>query len=216
MDTTPPYPTARRRITRTVPGPNESTSTASSLQAGPSRLPDLTQLVDVNYSALNQNYDTESDDVSTPRVPISNHKPPLASGETPAARLRALNSLIRDNTAVTSVPPPPPQEADSTAEYDSDFDMGESINATASMARESLRDIFSRALRPPGGTPQKQHKRRNSIDASDLESSVNTEQGKSKRRGQRKSLSDEEVENSHRMLALFQHHYHSVNSDTLA
>ncbi|RXW23374.1 hypothetical protein EST38_g2507 [Candolleomyces aberdarensis] len=183
-----------------MPGPDESTTTASTLQAGPSRLPELSQLVDVNFSGIDRDSgDTESEEQSTPRIPVASKLPP-PNGETPAARLRALLSLVPNHSTQTT--PVPPPEPESESEHESDFDRGESINAnaTTSMARESLRDVFSRALRAPGDTPQKQKKRRNSIDLSDVDPSpkMEKERERSKIRAKRKSLSDEEVENSYR------------------
>ncbi|KAJ2913468.1 hypothetical protein MD484_g6955, partial [Candolleomyces efflorescens] len=183
-----------------MPGPDESTTTASTVQAGPSRLPELSQLVDVNFSGIDRDFgDTESEEQSTPRIPVSSKLPP-PNGETPAARLRALLSLVPNHSTPTA--PVPPPDPESSSEHESDFDKGESINAnaTTSMARESLRDVFSRALRPPGDTPQKQKKRRNSIDLSDVDPSpkVEKERERSRIRAKRKSLSDEEVENSYR------------------
>lgn len=202
MDDSTPYATSsRRRLTRTLPALDESVTTASSAQAGPSRLPELTQLVDVNFSEINRNYeDTDTDDNDTPRLPASSTLP----GDTPAARLRALLSRVpnRSTTPPQHVPPPPHQ-GESVTDYESDFDKGESVNATAnSIARESLRDVFSRALRDPGDTPQKAGKKRsNSVDPSDTDETPRNETDMNKMRGKRKSLSDEEFENSHRESA---------------
>ncbi|KAF5326092.1 hypothetical protein D9611_000119 [Ephemerocybe angulata] len=205
MDGATPYAASRRRITRTIPG-DESTTTASSVQAGPSRLPDFTQLVDVNFSEMDNNHeDTESDDHATPRFAATSRIPP-PNGETPAARLRALLSLVPNERTPTAQPVPPPPLEEPVTDYESDFDKGESINATtASIARESLRDIFSRALRAPGGTPQKQKQRSSSVEPSESESVPRQEREKSRIRGKRKSLSDEEVENSHRTPMPAQH-----------
>ncbi|KAF6760055.1 hypothetical protein DFP72DRAFT_805767 [Ephemerocybe angulata] len=205
MDGATPYAASRRRITRTIPG-DESTTTASSVQAGPSRLPDFTQLVDVNFSEMDNNHeDTESDDHATPRFAATSRLPP-PNGETPAARLRALLSLVPNERTPTAQPVPPPPLEEPVTDYESDFDKGESINATtASIARESLRDIFSRALRAPGGTPQKQKQRSSSVEPSESESVPRQEREKSRIRGKRKSLSDEEVENSHRTPMPAQH-----------
>jgi hypothetical protein len=67
--------------------------------------------------------------------------------------------------------------------------MPQSGPATPSVARESLKDIFSRALRD---TPQKGRHRRNSIDISEVEASPRVEKERAKNKGKRKSLSDEE------------------------
>lgn len=196
-DTTPYATSSRRRLTRTLPAFDESVTTASSVQAGPSRLPEVTQLVDINFSEMDR--DTDTDNHDTPRVPASSILP----GDTPAARLRALLSRVPNNSTLTPrtqmMPPPDPSVSD---EYESDFDRGESINATAnSIARESLRDVFSRALRDPGDTPQKAGKRRsNSVEPSDTDETPRFETDRFRMKGKRKSLSDEEIENSHRRL----------------
>lgn len=200
MDDSTPYPTAsRRRLTRTLPNFSESVTSASSAQAGPSRLPEVTQLVNMHLSEMDRNYeDTDTDDNDTPRISASSNLP----GDTPAARLRALLSRVpnRSTSPAQHVPPPPTRHDDSGTDYESDFDKGESYNATTnSVARESLRDVFSRALRDPGDTPQKAGRRRSSsVDVSDLDETPRVEADKGKMKGKRKSLSDEEIENSHR------------------
>lgn len=139
--------------------------------AGPSRLRD-------DYE------DTEL----TPRIPVQNNLAPL---ETPAARLRAL--LARVPKESPRIPPPVPS---SPSEPDSDF-YPSHLNTTNNNPHESLKEIFSRALRDPGDTPQKPKRRRNSIDLSEVEASPRldrVQKERAKSRSKRKSLSDEELE----------------------
>lgn len=124
----------------------------------------------------------EADELPTPRMlpnPITDPTP-----ETPAARLRAL--LAREPRSPTSAPPPAPSsEADSEARFGS---------STSSVTRDSLKDIFSRALREPGDTPQKGRLRRNSFDGSSMEITPVVDRDRRQRRAARRSLSDEEAE----------------------
>jgi serine/arginine repetitive matrix protein 2 len=127
----------------------------------------------------------DDDGLPTPRMlskPISD----LTTAETPAARLRAL--LAREPRSPTAAPPPaPPSEADSAT----DPRFGSS---TSSVTRESLKDIFSRALREPGDTPRKGRLRRNSFDGSSMEITPVVDRDRGQRRAARRSLSDEEAE----------------------
>ncbi|KAH0827931.1 hypothetical protein J3R83DRAFT_3568 [Lanmaoa asiatica] len=148
----------------------------------------------------------EEDEFPTPRmhpIPIASLNPdttpssfptptsatPLPA-ETPAARLRAL--LAREPRSPTNTPPIPPpapvSEADSAAES------ARFGSSTSSVTRESLRDIFSRALREPGDTPQKGRLRRNSFDGSSMDITPVVSRDRGQRRAARRSLSDEEAE----------------------
>jgi hypothetical protein len=116
----------------------------------------------------------------------------VAPTDTPAARLRAL---------LSRVPNSPSNSGGFTharvasSEPDSDFDPPRASSTnTPSIARESLKDLFSRALRDPGDTPQKNRRRRNSIDVSEVESSPRVERERAKNKGKRRSLSDEEAD----------------------
>ncbi|RDB24915.1 hypothetical protein Hypma_008048 [Hypsizygus marmoreus] len=146
---------------------------------------------------LNQEFDLDGDEDEqpTPRMTATATLHDIA--ETPAARLRALLSRTPVSSKPAPVPHPPPLSSD----YESDFDPPNGINSTApSFARESLKDIFSRALREPGNTPQKERSRprRNSIDTSEVEASPRVQLERSKNKGKRRSLSDEEIENSYK------------------
>ncbi|OBZ68164.1 hypothetical protein A0H81_11790 [Grifola frondosa] len=61
-------------------------------------------------------------------------------------------------------------------------------------ARESLRELFSRALRD--STPRKNRPRRNSIDTSEVDATPRVEQVREKIKSKRRSMSDEEAEKS--------------------
>ncbi|KAI9569718.1 hypothetical protein HD554DRAFT_2090293 [Boletus coccyginus] len=133
----------------------------------------------------------EDDQLPTPRmlpVPIADTAHPLpAHAETPAARLRALLAREQRSPGQTTTPhPPPSSEADSEpARFGS---------STSSVTRESLKDIFSRALREPGDTPQKGRLRRNSFDGSSMEITPVVGGDRRQRKAARRSLSDEEAE----------------------
>ncbi len=158
-------------------------------QAGPSRISTHADTLGVS------NHD-ESDTEATPRV---SSKPPIGfSGETPehTSRLRTAMSMMPSQTAK-----PVPQRAPSP-EYsvvDSDFEapnMTTYANDASSIAKRSLAELFSRAKEE---SPQRDrtHRRRNSIDASEVESSPRIEilkRERAKAKGKRKSLSDEETE----------------------
>ena len=113
-----------------------------------------------------------------------------APTETPAVRLRAL--LARESRSPRSTTPPaPPSEADSAAES---ARLASSTSSTSSVAQGSLKDIFSRALREPGDTPEKGRPRRNSFDGSSMEITPVVGRNAVQRRAARRSLSDEEAE----------------------
>ncbi|EMD37770.1 hypothetical protein CERSUDRAFT_50423 [Gelatoporia subvermispora B] len=118
------------------------------------------------------------------------------------ARLRAVmqsaNNASSSRASVTPAQPPAPTPL---SDYDSDFDAPYSYvnNTTHSVARESLKDLFAHALRDSGDTPRKGKQRRNSIDLSEVEDSPRielVEKERAKNKGKRKSLSDEEADNS--------------------
>ncbi|PFH52023.1 hypothetical protein AMATHDRAFT_141102 [Amanita thiersii Skay4041] len=131
-----------------------------------------------------------------------NANAPLA-GDNPAARFRAL--LSRVPTGRTSPPrnaSPPSLHSPATPSdlLESDLEtpdistIPQHSASSLSIARESLRSIFMRARRDPGGTPQKNKTpratRRSSFDTSDADVASRTI--RSKWKGKRKSLSDEE------------------------
>ena len=69
-------------------------------------------------------------------------------------------------------------------------------NVAPSIAQESLKHSFSKAVRDPGNTPQKAKRRRNSIDAS-----PRVEKERATDKGKRRSMRDDEVENISRELS---------------
>ncbi|KAI0371109.1 hypothetical protein BV20DRAFT_942621 [Pilatotrama ljubarskyi] len=194
MDASPPPSIPRLRISRFSPQSNNQVLTPV---AGPSHNPDY----------LHPDDDDDEDAESTPRMAASaipDKQSPRTAGtpglpaDTPAARLRALLARVPNTPdsatphASSSRPPVLP----SGSEPDSDFDPPYSTVTASSIARESLKELFSRALRDPGNTPRKGKQRRNSIDASEVEASPRVEEERSKYRGKRRSLSDEEAEKS--------------------
>ncbi|KAH8108092.1 hypothetical protein BXZ70DRAFT_35830 [Cristinia sonorae] len=181
----------RLRLTRHHPRMKQDTS--STPIPGPSRLytDDFLAVPD----------DDNDDSQSTPRLsnhaklaseknsPIHQTAPPLTA-DTPAARLRALLARVPNNTPPASsrtYRPPSPSD------LESDFEPVESSSNTPSIARESLKELFSHALRDPGDTPQKGRRRRNSVDASPVVDKT-VERERAYNRGKRQSMSDEEAE----------------------
>lgn len=148
----------------------------------------------------------EEDEFPTPRM----HPKPIASlnpdptpasfptpssatpvpADTPAARLRAL--LAREPRPPRDTTPVPPPA--SSSEADSDAEPARFGSSTSSVTRENLKDIFSRALREPGDTPQKGRLRRNSFDGSPMDITPVVDRDRGQRRAARRSLSDEEAE----------------------
>lgn len=178
----------RLRISRQSPKYDDALDTP---QAGPSRTPFMTDM-----GSHNENNDDGEDAQSTPRLPVK----PMPSveptsttqsatpTETPAARLRALLSRVPNSPSNSREPPTTPAPA---SDRDSDFELPRSSTATPSIARESLKDLFTRALRD---TPQKDRKRRNSIDVSEVEASPRVQRERVKNKGKRRSLSDEDID----------------------
>ncbi|KAG5635089.1 hypothetical protein H0H81_012488 [Sphagnurus paluster] len=140
-------------------------------------------------SPLHADEDDE-DDMPTPRV--ASAATLAGSAETPAARLRALLARTPSSPKAT----PMPQRSVQSSDNESDFDPPNAMpQNTPSFARESLKDLFGRAMRDPGNTPQKDSvkPRRNSIDVSEVEASPRVRE-RARNMAPRKSLSDEEIE----------------------
>jgi len=185
-------PIPRLRLTRQSPRFDDGVDDTP--QAGPSRLSLTTDV-----GGQDNNEETE-DAQSTPKMsmlrpmspepaPMQNATPPM---DTPAARLRALLNRVPNSPSTSRVSPHEPMNS---SEPDSDFDPPRSNLAnTPSIARESLKDLFSRALRDPGDTPEKNRRRRNSIDISEVDFSPRVDRERAKNKGQRRSLSDEEAD----------------------
>jgi serine/arginine repetitive matrix protein 2 len=105
------------------------------------------------------------------------------------------NTLSASRTQLLHEPPPL-----FPSDRDSDFDPPPKwVNfLTTSSARENLKSLFTHALREPGDTPRKDA-RRNSIDSSEVEDSLQIDcviQERLRDKGKRMSFSDEELESS--------------------
>jgi hypothetical protein len=142
-----------------------------------------------------------SNEQNTPKITMT---PTATRSDNPAAVLRALLSRLPAH-------PPSPTKShalsvqDSTEqERESDFDTISESNVAPSVAQESLKHIVSNALRDPGNTPQKAQRikrKRNSIDSIEVEGSLRVEKERPKNKGKRRSVSDDEVENTSRELS---------------
>ncbi|KAH9961259.1 hypothetical protein BC827DRAFT_1203507 [Russula dissimulans] len=118
--------------------------------------------------------------------------------DTPAARLRALLAQVPNTSSAsrTQLLHEPSPSLPSDRESDFDPPPRWSSNLSTSSARESLRSLFTHALRSPGDTPRKDV-RRNSIDLSEVEDSPRNDrvmQERARNKGKRKSFSDGEDE----------------------
>lgn len=205
MATSTPSVTPRLRVTRHPPVPYDRsihTSTSTS-EAAPSRLRDVSQLVNVTLNGIDMSDDNiYASDVPTektiPQAPPRIETPStVTQKDNPAAVLRALLSRLpnRDGS--------PTRVNDKDAEYqypsekESDYDI-ETASATTSVAQSSLKNIFNKALREPGDTPRKDrsHRRRSSsIGATDMEDTPHIVEARDIK-GKRRSLSDDEVESA--------------------
>jgi hypothetical protein len=180
-----------------TPGSSSSTLTDgpvfSKLRLNRTRnIPNHTEHSQIPGPSLSQ---PSEDTQSTPRVvapptfPPAPNFPMATPLDTPAARLRALLSKSPNDWSTSR------QHDPSLSEPDSDFDPPHG-NSTSASHHESLRQLFTRALRDD--TPQKPRvTRRNSIDLSEVDSAsprmlrANDRPARSR---QRKSVSDEELE----------------------
>ena len=199
--------TPRLRVTRYSAGSSERS--LSQIASGSSRLPDFSQLVDVT---LNDMPVSESSD---PRQTASRSSTPstVTRSENPAEKLRALLSRLPPASPPAQRRPLSPQDP---SERESDYDMSESSHATRSVAQESLKDLFSKARREPNSTPQKSRPRRNSVDNSEVDASPANNRSRTDRKGKRRSLSDDEVEqnNGKQTIDVSLSHNYSCKVDT--
>ncbi|KAI0305666.1 hypothetical protein B0F90DRAFT_1924051 [Multifurca ochricompacta] len=162
---------------------------------------DLSRTPIAGPSRLHPLHDENEDAESTPRLTISSSLPSMyvMTEDTPAARLRALLAQVPNasSTSRTQLLHEPPPSLPSDRE--SDFDPPPKwASSSTSSARESLKSLFTHALRSPGGTPRKDA-RRNSIDSSEVEDSPRNDrviQERSRNKGKRMSFSDEELDKS--------------------
>ncbi|KAI0743380.1 hypothetical protein C8Q80DRAFT_1106841 [Daedaleopsis nitida] len=199
MDASPPLSIPRLRLPRHSPQYKDQPLTPV---AGPSHNPDLLHTDDDD-----DDDDAESTprmsasaalDRQSPRVPTS----PSLPVDNPTARLRALLSRV-PNSSNGATPHARPLVLPSSSEPESDFDEPPQSLTTSSIARESLKDLFSHALREPGNTPRKNGRpRRNSIDASEVETNPRVEEERASYKAKRRSLSDEEGDKSSEVYGL--------------
>jgi hypothetical protein len=141
-----------------------SSSLASTSEAGPSRLSNFSQILDLDMKDM-----PLSDDQFSSNEQNITTTPTATRSDNPAAVLRALLSRLPAH-------PPSPTESHALSgqgsteqERESDYDTLSESNVAPSIAQESLKHIFSNALRDPGNTPQKARRKRNSIDSSEVE-----------------------------------------------
>ncbi|KAF8972910.1 hypothetical protein BDZ97DRAFT_1648569 [Flammula alnicola] len=187
--------TPRLRVARNSPlNYDRSSQIASASESGPSRLPEFSQLVDLNLNDMAMS--EASDQLSTSTIPAPSTS---TRSENPAAVLRALLSRLPAQSKSPTPSQSPSQQYLSERESDYDMDISERGNATPSMAQESLKDIFSKARRDPGDTPQKMRPRRNSVDTSEVDASPRVEKQRADHKGKRRSLSDDEMDNANRL-----------------
>ncbi|KZT29055.1 hypothetical protein NEOLEDRAFT_1145361 [Neolentinus lepideus HHB14362 ss-1] len=183
-----PSAAPRLRVTRT-PAAMPDNATPLYPQAGPSRLP-AASFVDLTHDR--EKMDGNEDTQATPRIPTSSSLPPAHSThniDNPAARLRALLARV-PNSFNNDTPLVPPQ---SSSDRESDFEPPESDSGAPSVARESLKELFSRVFQDSSDTPPKS-RRRNSIDSSIIESTPRLPRSESKGKHKSGSFSDEEVD----------------------
>ncbi|KAF8813661.1 hypothetical protein BYT27DRAFT_7083576 [Phlegmacium glaucopus] len=176
---------------------------ASTSEAGPSRLPNVSQILDLDLKDIPLSDDQPTSGESN--IPKITTTPTATRPGNPAAVLRALMSRLPAHS-----PSPTQSHALSVqdgTERESDFDTISESNAAPSIAQESLKDIVSKALRDPGNTPQKVRRRRNSIDASEVEASPRVGKERAKNKGKRRSMSDDEVENASQSI-----HHRNIRS----
>ncbi|KAI0717281.1 hypothetical protein C8T65DRAFT_572149 [Cerioporus squamosus] len=189
MDASPPLAIPRLRLPRYSPQQQ-----ALSPIAGPSHHPDYLHADEDDEDAESTPRMSTSaiPDKSSPRSPAT---PGLPSE--PTARLRALLARVPHSPNGATPHARPPLILPSSSEPDSDFEPPHSTTTVSSFARESLKELFSHALREPGNTPRKNGRpRRNSIDTSEVEASPRVEEERARYKGKRRTLSDEEADKS--------------------
>ncbi|KAH9485264.1 hypothetical protein JR316_0002171 [Psilocybe cubensis] len=177
--------TPRRRMVRNpLANFDRSGQTVSTSEPGPSRLPELSQIIDVNLSDMSMSHTTDHTTRSSALI-----APTVTRSEaTPAEKLRALlNVLPHEVTSTARVPSSPKQYL---SERDSDYDITGPASATKSIAQESVRNLFSNARRDPD-TPQKSISMHNGADHSDVEP---THRYVRDRKGKQKSLHNDSSE----------------------
>ena len=193
MDASPPISVPRLRLPRHSPQYRDQALTPI---AGPSQ----------NTDFLHTDDDDDDAD-STPRMATSaipdRSSPRSASlaglPSDPTSRLRALLARVPNspNGATPHASASRPMSFPSGSEPDSDFEPPQTSVTTSSIARESLKELFSHALREPGNTPRKPSRpRRNSIDGSEVEASPLVDEERVRHKAKRRVYSDEEADKS--------------------
>jgi len=203
MASSTPSVTPRLRVTRHPPVPFDRSIHTSTSEAVPSRLPDLSQLVNVTLNGI----DMSDDNIYVSDVPTEHTTPQapprietLSTGtqkDSPAAALRALLFRLPNSDGSPTRVNDKDTEYQYPSERESDYDI-ETASATTSVAQSSLKNIFNKALREPGDTPQKDrsHRRRSSsIGATDMDDTPHVLEARDIK-GKRRSLSDDEVESA--------------------
>ena len=160
---------------------------------------DLSRTPTAGPSRLHALHDESEDTDATPRLTVSSSLPSTyaVTEDTPAARLRALLAQVPNTSSASRTQLLHESSPSLPSDRESDFDpppRWSSSNLSTSSARESLRSLFTHALRSPGNTPRKDV-RRNSIDLSEVEDSPRNDrvmQERAGNKGKRKSFSDEE------------------------
>jgi len=189
--------TPRLRVSRNPQGYQEHSPVASSSDAGPSRLPEVTQLVDVRLSDMegSEGSSYKRWGSATPRAPPPQHRSSTSSKDgSTADSLRALAARLPPFPS-GSAPTQHTRYRDSSDD-ESEMQASERTTTTSrSVAQENLRAVFSFALRDPGDTPQKPKPKKHSQEDSDMDiSPAPTRQDKGKGR-----MSDGEEGDSTRM-----------------
>jgi hypothetical protein len=198
----------------------------ASLQFGHDSLSDVSQAGPSRTSISMHDADSgtpQSSSFTANVFPHNSYSENNTSADTPAARLRALLSRIPNTSPPNASGPPPPHQPllSTTSEVESESELQYSPAASRS-TRESLKNLFSRALREPGDTPRKERQRRNSVDVSEVEATPRVEMERAKNKGKRKSMSDEEAERQysacftlkvmHRLQLLRQGHHNPLKA----
>ncbi|PPQ89525.1 hypothetical protein CVT25_012197 [Psilocybe cyanescens] len=165
---------------------DRSGQTASTSEPGPSRLPEFSQLIDVNLNDMAMSDTTEQPSGSRVSTPST-----VTRLDTPAEALRALLSRLPAEKPSPVRSRSPSQQYPS--ERESDYDISELADATTSRAQESLKDIFSKARRD-SDISQTSRPRRYSADTSDVDPTPKFVKDKTISKGKQRSLSDDDID----------------------
>ena len=170
---------------------------------------DLSRTPIAGPSRLHVLQDESEDTDATPRLTVSSSLPSVyaVTEDTPAARLRALLSQVPNTSSASRTQllhePPPSLPSDRESDFEPPPRWANS-STNSSSARESLKSLFTHALRDPGDTPRKDA-RRNSIDLSEVEDtprSGRVMEERARNKGKRMSFSDEELDKSSRQFGI--------------